>query len=68
MDRYSQKGIDAEILLRLKQGDEGAFDAVYRKYNAWVFNFIHSLLYDKSLAEDLTQNVFFENMGEAGNH
>lgn len=60
MDRYSQKGIDAEILLRLKQGDEGAFDAVYRKYNAWVFNFIHSLLYDKSLAEDLTQNVFLK--------
>lgn len=60
MERHSQKVIDAEVLLRLKQGDESAFETVYRKYNSWVFNFIHSLLYDKSLAEDLTQNVFLK--------
>lgn len=52
--------IDADVLNRLKRGDEAAFDAVYWKYNPWVYNFIHSLLYDKLLAEDLTQNVFLK--------
>lgn len=52
--------IDSAILFRLKQGDEKAFEVVYWKYSSWVFNFIHSLLYDKSLAEDLTQTVFLK--------
>lgn len=60
MNKHSQKVINEEVLLRLKQGDEDAFDAIYSKYSSWVFNFIHSLLYDKSLAEDLTQNVFLK--------
>lgn len=52
--------IDLDILSRLKQGDEKAFEVIYWKYSSWVFNFIHSLLYDKSLAEDLTQTVFLK--------
>lgn len=52
--------IDSDILSRLKQGDEKAFEVIYWKYSSWVFNFIHSLLYDKSLAEDLTQTVFLK--------
>lgn len=60
MKKHAIKTIDAEVLLRLKEGDESAFDAVYWKYSSWVFNFIHSLLYDKSLAEDLTQTVFLK--------
>lgn len=52
--------IDSDVLFRLKQGDEKAFEVVYWKYSSWVFNFIHSLLYDKSLTEDLTQTVFLK--------
>ena len=60
MKKHAITAIDIEVLFRLKQGDESAFDAVYWKYNSCVFNFIYSLLYDKSLAEDLTQNVFLK--------
>lgn len=52
--------IDVELLDRLRQGDEGAFEQVYRKYGPWVYNFVYSLLYDKLLAEDLTQTVFLK--------
>lgn len=52
--------LDPDVLLRLKSGEEKAFEIVYWKYSSWVFNFIHSLLYDKSLAEDLTQTVFLK--------
>lgn len=52
--------IDVELLSRLKRGEEAAFDVVYRKYSSWVYNFIHSLLFDKLLAEDLTQTVFLK--------
>lgn len=60
MKKESFIKIDADVLNRLKQGDEAAFESVYRKYSPWVFNFIHTLLYDKLLAEDLTQTVFLK--------
>ncbi|WP_455640382.1 RNA polymerase sigma factor [Parabacteroides sp.] len=60
MKSHSSIKIDAELLSRLKQGDEGAFDSVYRRYGSWVYNFIHSLLFDKQLTEDLTQTVFLK--------
>lgn len=52
--------IDKHILQRLKDSDEGAFETIFWRYNPHVFNFIHSLTYDKVLAEDLTQNVFLK--------
>lgn len=60
MKKHVIVAIDSDVLLRLKRGDEKAFEVVYWKYSSWVFNFIHSLLYDKSLAEDLTQTVFLK--------
>lgn len=60
MKKRAVIGVDGDVLFRLKQGDEDAFESIYWKYNSWVFNFIHSLLFDKSLAEDLTQTVFLK--------
>lgn len=60
MKDHSFIKIDATVLSRLKRGDEVAFESVYRKYSPWVYNFIRSLLYDKSLTEDLTQTVFLK--------
>jgi RNA polymerase sigma-70 factor (family 1) len=50
--------IDNELLCRLIKGDSNAFEIIFWKYNAKVYNFIMSSLYDKTLAQDLTQNVF----------
>jgi RNA polymerase sigma-70 factor (ECF subfamily) len=60
MFRQSKEKIDKDLLNRLKQGNEAAFDAIYWKYNAWIYNFVNSLLYDKTLTEDITQNVFLK--------
>ena len=52
----------AEKLLvkRLKAGDMDAFELLYQKYIGKVWNFTHTLLKDKSLADDISQNVFMK--------
>lgn len=60
MEKHTTKTVSKDILIRLKSGDKTAFESVYWTYNSYIFNFISSLLYDKSLAEDLTQNVFLK--------
>ena len=48
------------ILLRLTNDDEKAFEFIYWKYNAHVYNFANSLLYSPKIAQDITQNVFLK--------
>ena len=48
------------ILLRLSNDDEKAFEFIYWKYNAHVYNFANSLLYSPEIAQDITQNVFLK--------
>jgi RNA polymerase sigma-70 factor (ECF subfamily) len=50
--------MDANMLYALKQGSKDAFEAVFREYNAKIYHFVEHTLYDKILAEDITQNVF----------
>ena len=50
--------IDPEMLHRLKTGDVGAFEHIFQMYGGKVFHFALATLYDKNLAEDITQNVF----------
>jgi RNA polymerase sigma-70 factor (ECF subfamily) len=41
-----------------QRGDEGAFSTLVQRYEARVFNYVLRLVGDRSLAEDLTQEVF----------
>lgn len=52
--------IEKGTLIQMSRGDESAFDSIYWAYNSYIYNFIYSLLYDKSMAEDLTQTVFLK--------
>ncbi|MDU1891089.1 MAG: RNA polymerase sigma-70 factor [Dysgonomonas sp.] len=52
--------IDKVTLVRLKEGHKSAFELLYWKYNARLYNFIYSILYDKSLTEDITQTCFLK--------
>lgn len=47
-----------QLLTMLRRGELAAFDAIYAKYSGYVYNFMASVLYDKNLAEDLTQELF----------
>jgi RNA polymerase sigma-70 factor (ECF subfamily) len=50
--------IDVNLLNALKQGDENAFEVVFRRCYAKIYRFALATLYNKSSAEDITQNVF----------
>src|SRR5436190_23393294 len=46
------------ILRKAQKGDERAFSILVRSYETPVFNYVLRLVGDRSLAEDLTQEVF----------
>lgn len=41
-------------------GKTDLFDFIWRKYSARVYNFISSMIFEKSSSEDLTQEVFLK--------
>ena len=43
-----------------RQAGLDVFDIIWRKHSAHVYNFISSMVFDKSMAEDLTQEVFLK--------
>ena len=49
---------DLAILRKAQRGDERAFAIIVRSYETPVFNYVLRLVGDRSLAEDLTQEVF----------
>jgi RNA polymerase sigma-70 factor, ECF subfamily len=49
---------DPAVLKKAQQGDREAFASIVRAYETPIFNYIVRLTGDRSLAEDLTQEVF----------
>ena len=49
---------DPGVLRKAQRGDERAFSILVRTYELPVFNYVLRLVGDRSLAEDLTQEVF----------
>ncbi len=49
---------DYGVLKKAQRGDERAFNVLVRAYEVPVFNYVLRLVGDRSLAEDLTQEVF----------
>jgi RNA polymerase sigma-70 factor (ECF subfamily) len=49
---------DPGVLRKAQRGDERAFAIIVRAYETPVFNYVLRLVGDRSLAEDLTQEVF----------
>ena len=49
---------DLGVLRKAQRGDERAFSLILRAYETPVFNYVLRLVGDRSLAEDLTQEVF----------
>jgi RNA polymerase sigma-70 factor (ECF subfamily) len=49
---------DFGVLRKAQKGDERAFSLIVRAYQVPVFNYVLRLIGDRSLAEDLTQEVF----------
>jgi len=49
---------EAELLLRLKQGDEKAFTQLFYAYKDKLFGFVLSITHSEEKAEDVVQDVF----------
>lgn len=55
-----EKDITGQVVSELQKGSREAFDLIYCAYSLHVYNFLHAILFDKTLAADLTQDVFFK--------
>ena len=51
---------DAALMLRVKQGDTGAFEQLVNKYKQPVLNVVYRMLHDATEAEDVAQMVFVQ--------
>jgi RNA polymerase sigma-70 factor (ECF subfamily) len=49
---------DAEVMLRVKAGDDSAFDYLVQKYRRPIINFMYRMAHNSASAEDLAQEVF----------
>ena len=49
---------DAELMLRDRDGDVGAFESLYRRYNDRLYRYLLRLCRDRHAAEDLYQEVW----------
>jgi RNA polymerase sigma-70 factor, ECF subfamily len=49
---------DFGVLRKAQSGDERAFSLIIRAYETPVYNYVLRLVGDRTLAEDLTQEVF----------
>ena len=49
---------DAEIMLRVREGDDAAFDLLVRKYHKPIVHFMFRMVHNQAVAEELAQEVF----------
>jgi len=49
---------DAELMLRVKDGDEASFGLLLDKYRASVSHFLYRMVQDQAVSEELAQEVF----------
>lgn len=49
---------DAEMMLRVKAGDDSAFDYLVHKYRRPIISFMYRMAHNAATAEDLAQEVF----------
>ncbi len=51
---------DEELMLSCRDGDEGAFETLYRRYEKPIFSFIYRMVLSAEDAEDLCQETFLK--------
>ncbi len=51
---------DEDLMLSCRDGDEGAFEVLYRRYEKPIFSFIYRIVMSAADAEELCQETFFK--------
>src|SRR5580692_4017605 len=49
---------DAQLMLRVREGDEGSFGVLLEKYRNPVIRFVYRMVQDQAISEELGQEVF----------
>src|SRR4249919_1062917 len=49
---------DAELMLRVKEGDHASFDLLLDKYRSPVVHFLYRMVQNQAVSEELAQEVF----------
>jgi RNA polymerase sigma-70 factor, ECF subfamily len=49
---------DAEIMLRVREGDDVGFNFLIEKYRKAIINFMYRMVHNQAVAEELAQEVF----------
>lgn len=49
---------DGDLVGRARAGDSSAFEILFERYHAPILNYLHRMVGDRALAEDLTQDAF----------
>jgi RNA polymerase sigma-70 factor (ECF subfamily) len=52
------RNIEANLIEKIAQGDESAFNEIYRCYRNRVYGFIYRMTSNRAVAEDITHEVF----------
>jgi RNA polymerase sigma-70 factor (ECF subfamily) len=50
--------LDAQLMLRVKDGDEQSFGVLLEKHRSPVIHFVYRMVQDRAVAEELSQEVF----------
>jgi len=56
--RLADPGSDAEVMVRVKAGDDSAFEYLVQKYRRPMVGFMYRMVHNPAAAEDLAQEVF----------
>jgi RNA polymerase sigma-70 factor (ECF subfamily) len=67
-DESSEGLSDAQVMLRVKAGDESAFDYLVQKYRRPMLGFMYRMAHNSAVAEDLAQEVFLRVYRSRGNY
>ncbi|HUJ95149.1 MAG TPA: sigma-70 family RNA polymerase sigma factor [Terriglobales bacterium] len=59
---------DAEIMLKVKAGDDAAFEYLVQKYRRSMVSFMYRMAHNATVAEDLAQEVFLRVYRSRGNY
>ena len=49
---------DAEIMLRVREGDDSGFDLLIQKYHKPIIHFMFRMVHNQAVAEELAQEIF----------
>jgi RNA polymerase sigma-70 factor, ECF subfamily len=58
VDQPSEGLNDAQVMLRVKSGDQSAFEYLVQKYRRPMLGFMYRMAHNTAVAEDLAQEVF----------